>query len=254
MSDLIPVAPGPAYRTPTIVALGADAPTLPELFAFMAEAELRVESLRMRIEEATATAAGEQLDVIEVAIRHPGHARVVRRRGDGPVSSDYDVWITDGAIVKTYDAAGNRASVRPLRRGVAGADQRDLPAFARLAAPRTPLPAESIAEVFVHPRGFVRNVLGSGPVELVGTAMLAGGREAFVLRADHPRHSFVLLDRPDHWIELGVDRVTGFLLLLVEHIGNHVSRHAQVTSLELDPPLGDEVFELHLSSDVRMLY
>ena len=53
---------------------------------------------------------------------------------------------------------------------------------------------------------------------------------------------------------MGVDRQTGFLLLLAEHVGDHVSRHAEVSQLEIDPPIGDEIFPLHLSSDVRMLY
>ena len=88
---------------------------------------------------------------------------------------------------------------------------------------------------------------------MVGTAMLQG-REAFIVRADHPRTSQVLTDRPDRWIEVGIDRMTGFMLLLVEHIGDHVSHQAEVTSLELDPHLGDEVFEMYVSSDVRMLY
>ena len=93
----------------------------------------------------------------------------------------------------------------------------------------------------------------TGPVRLVGTAMLEG-REAFIVRADHPRTSQVLTDRPDRWIEVGIDRMTGFMLLLVEHVGDQVSHDAQVTALDLDPQLGDEVFEMHVSADVRMLY
>jgi hypothetical protein len=253
MSDLIRVVEAPAYRAPSIVALDADAPTLGELFRFMSEAELRVTSLRMRIRESAVTAKGEETATIEVALRHPGHARVVRRRGERPLSREYDVWLTDGTIVRTYDAAGNRASSRTLRRGVVGADRPDLPGFARLVMPRTPLPAGSVADVFVHPHGFVRNVLVTGPVQLVGSALLSG-REAWMLRAEHPRSAFVLTDRPDHWFEVGVDRMSGFLLQLTEHVGDQVSRHAEVTSLELDPPLGDETFELHLSPDVRVIY
>ena len=253
MTDLVVVAEPTEFRAPSIVALTEDAPTLNELFIFMSEAELRVESLRMTIRDTSATARGDETEIIEVALRHPGDAKVVHRRGEDPLSRDYDVWITDGEHVKTYDAAGNRASVRPLRRGVVGAERSDLPGFSRLYMPRTPLPPESVAETFIHPHGFARNVLVTGPVALIGTAMI-GGREAFIIRADHPRTTQVLTDRPDHWLEIGVDRMTGFLLLLVEHIGGHVSRHAEVTALELDPPIGDEAFQVFLSSDVRMLY
>jgi hypothetical protein len=64
----------------------------------------------------------------------------------------------------------------------------------------------------------------------------------------------VLTDRPDHWLELGVDRQTGFLLLLVEHVADQVTRHSEVTSLELDPAVPDEALRVHLPADVRMLY
>ena len=58
----------------------------------------------------------------------------------------------------------------------------------------------------------------------------------------------------DRWIEVGVDRQTGFIVLLVEHIGEAVTRHAEVTSLELDPALPDELFTVHLPEDVRRIY
>ena len=119
--------------------------------------------------------------------------------------------------------------------------------------PRTRLPAETLVDTFIHPHGFIRNVLLTGPIEFTGTAMVHG-REAFVLRVDHPRSTYVLTDRPDRWIEVGVDRQTGFIVLLVEHIGDVVTRHAEITSLELDPALPDELFVVHMPEDVRRIY
>jgi hypothetical protein len=255
MSELVPVrAPVPAYRAPALIALGEDAPRLEELFTFMADAELRVQTLRLRLEERVGTALGEELSTTEVVLRHPGWARVTTRRSTDPLSRDYRVWASDGQVVTTYDAADERASVRPVRPPLVGADDAGNPPFARVYVPRTALPANSIADTVVHPHGLVRNVLLSGPVALVGTTHLAGGRETLVLRADHPRSSHVLTDRPDRWLEVGVDRMTGFVTLLVEHIGERVTRHAEVTGLETDAPIPDEAFRVHLPADVRMIY
>jgi hypothetical protein len=253
MSDLVPVAAAPAYRAPRLVALPSDAPSLGELFGFMADAELRIQSLRMQIRDLRVTARGEETAWIDIALRHPGLARVVTRRSEDVLGRDYSMWLTDGELVRTFDAEANAASVRPLRRGVVGAENADLPGFARLTRPLTLLPAETLAETFVHPYHYARNVLATGALSLVGISSIAN-REALIIRSDHPRSTLVLTDRPDRWVEVGVDRQTGFLLLLAEHVGDHVSRHAEVSLLDIDPVIDDSVFTLHLSSDVRMLY
>lgn len=252
MSDLVLIAPA-AYRAPRLVALPTDAPSLAELFGFMADAELRVQSLRMRLRDTRITARGEETDWIDIALRHPGMARLTTSHSEDALGRDYHVWLCDGAVVRTFDAEANTASSRPLRRGVIGAEGADLPSFARLTPPVTYLPPESIAETFMHPYRYARNVLATGAVSMVGVSAIAD-REAFVIRSDHPRSTLVLTDRPDRWIEVGVDRETGFLLLIAEHIGDHVSRHAEVTGLDIDPPISDDTFALHLSSDVRMRY
>lgn len=253
MSDLVPVAEAPAYRAPAMVALQPGAPRLEDLFTFAADAELRFDSLRLRVDERTRTAGGEQLVRHEILLRHPGMARVTRRRGDDPLDGDYDIWASDGRTARTFEARDRRASERPLMAPVAGAIRPDLPGHARLRGPRTRLPGGSLADAFIHPHGLCRQVLVSGPLQLVGTTAVAG-RECFLVRADHPRSTLVLTDRPDRWLEVGFDRGTGLVLLLVEHVGEQVTRHAEATSLELDPPLPDEAFRLHVSADVRHIY
>jgi hypothetical protein len=254
VSSLIPVPEPAAYRTPAITALGEEAPRLEDLFRFMVDAELRVSSLRMRVTERTITALGEEAVTSELTLRHPGRARIVRRRSEDPLSRQYEVWASDGELVTTYDATNERASVRPLLPRPVGATSPELPAFARIRAPRTALPPEDIMDTFLHPNGLIRNVLLTGPIGLIGTALLSGDREAFILRCDHPRLNTVLTDRPDHWLELGVDRQIGLVLLLVEHVGDQVTRHAEVTGLEVDPVIPDEALRAHLPPDVRMLY
>lgn len=248
----VPAEPARASVT-TAVALDGEMPPIAELFAFMADAELRFRSLRMRIEERTMTARGESLVVSDVLVRHEGWARVTRRRSAEPMSRDYDVWATDGEHVTTYDAAAGRASVRRLMRPPVGATATDLPPFARVRPQLTRLPAESLPDAFVHPEGFLRNVALTGVTSYLGGAM-QHGRQTFLLRVDHPRSTYLLTDRPDRWVELGVDRQTGIITRLVEHIGELVTRHAEVVSLEVDAAIPDEAFTVHLPEDVRRIY
>ena len=55
-------------------------------------------------------------------------------------------------------------------------------------------------------------------------------------------------------LEVGVDRLTGLILLLIERYGETVTRQAEVTDLSLDAPMPDEVFVLHAPDTARRLY
>jgi hypothetical protein len=207
----------------------------------------------MFIEERLVTARGAELISYEIQLKHPGHARVTTRRGVDETSHDYTIWLSDGETATNYRAADKTASTRRLRPRVAGSDGPDVPSFARQYQPLTQLPAGSLADTFVHPHGLFRNVLVTGPLAVVGMQPVAG-REAVVVRTDHPRSAKVLVDRPDRSIEVGIARDSGFVVLLTERIGDQVTRHAEVTRLELDPVLLDSAFELRLSTDVRKVY
>jgi hypothetical protein len=244
-----PVLPAPSL----VVAPAPEAPTLTELFAFMRDAELRFQTLRLRLVDRTASAEGETIETHEVWLRHPGQAKVVTRFDATAARGASLVWVSDGRTVRTYDARNGATSERPLRPSPEGITGRDLPTFARVYVPRTALPMESLPDTFVHPHGFCRNVLATADLSLLGTARLRG-RETYVLRAAHPRRAEVLNDRPDRWLELAVDRLSGLILLLDEHVADQLTRHAEVTDLELDPPLSDDVFQLHVSADVRRLF
>jgi hypothetical protein len=252
MSSLPIVAPA-RPSVPALVALGDEAPGIERLFVFSRDAELRVRTLRMVIDQRVATARGEELVRHEVLMRNPGRARVTSRRSADPISRDYEVWIGDGATVRTYRASDRVASVRPARPSVVGAQRADLPGFARTRPVLTPLPAGSIADAFVHPHSLFRNVLVTGPLSIAGTLSIAD-REAYVVRARHPRTSKVLVDRPDRWVDVGIDRASGFVTLLAEHVGEAETQRSEVTLLEIDGEIPDAAFELHLGSDVRMLY
>jgi len=253
MSDLIPAGQATAAPSAARVALTEGAPDLEELFGFAREAELRVQTLRMTIEERVINARGAETITHEIQLKHPGYARVATKRSSEPLSRDYDIWVSDGATITAYDARSKVASTRRQRPRVAGSSTPELPAYARQYEPRTPLPPGSLAEAFIHPHGLFRNVLVTGPLAVVGVQQVAG-REAVVVRAQHPRSAKVLVDRPDRSIDVGIGRDAGFVLLLIERIGGQVTRHAEVARLELDPTIIDSAFELRLAADVRRVY
>jgi hypothetical protein len=254
-----PTAPSTSARALTTVraaewpVLPETTPALNELFAFMAEAELRFESLRMRIVDRQVTAHGDESVTHDVWLRHPGFAKIVSTRGEAS-EGDYDVWTSDGETVRTFNALGRTATQRRAPRPPAGLDDPDLPRHSRVYVAQTPLQPETVVDTFVHPNGFCRNVLATGVVYRRGSAAIAGGRETILLRCDHPRVSHLLLDRPDHWLEVGVDAVTGMIVLLAEHVGDRITRHAQATSIKLDETIPDAAFTVHTSSDTRTIY
>jgi hypothetical protein len=253
MSDLVRSTAAVVATTAERVALADDAPSIEELFLFAREAELRVQTLRMTIEERSMTARGEEVVRHEIQLRHPGQARVTTYRDESDLARDYDVWLTDGETAQVYKAASAGTSRRPLPRSVIGIDAPDLPLFARQRGSLTQLPSGTLADTFVHPHGLFRNVLVTGPLAIMGT-QLVGGREAIVVRAEHPRSAKVLVDRPDRSIEVGIDRNTGFLLLLEERIAGEITHHAEVTALDVNATIFDSAFTLNLPADVRELY
>jgi hypothetical protein len=242
---------------PEIVALPADGlPSVAELFTFMRDAELRFDALRMRIEERSFGVDGERVAIVEVALRHPNDARVTTTQpGHGP-TANYEIWISDGEVVRTYSAPHRLGTERPVRRsvvGVSGRESRDLPGPSRVYAPFTGLPMETLPEAFVHPAGYCQNVLSTGACRIVGLDDV-GGREAIVVECDHPRTIEMGADRPDFRIRLLVDRADGVILRLEESIGGVVTRDARVTEYEPDAPLSPTAFDFSFPTGTTMLY
>ena len=77
MSDLIPSGQAGVAPSAARVALADDLPSIEDLFSYAREAELRVRSLRMTIEDRVVNARGTRTVTYEVQLKHPGHARVV---------------------------------------------------------------------------------------------------------------------------------------------------------------------------------
>jgi outer membrane lipoprotein-sorting protein len=253
---LVPVRDG-EQRRPEVVALPPDRlPTVDELFTFMRDAELRFETLRMRIEERTWTAHGEHLVVMELALRHPADARVITSEPNRGTAGNYELWLSDGEMVRTYSAPHKLGTHRPVRhtvRGLGARDAKDYPGRARVYVPLTPLPMESLPDTFVHPAGYCQNVLATGRCWVSGSETVAG-RRALVVECNHPRTTEVVADRPDFHIQVAVDRADGVILRLVETMGGRVTRRADVVDFAPDAPIPPSTFEFRFPSDTTMLF
>ncbi len=244
---------GAGHRTPQRAALAAGLPSVAELFEFMRDAELRFATLRMRIVERTWTARGESITEMEVALRHPGHARVMTSQpGSGPIG-DYEIWIADGDLVRTYASRHRLGTQRPVRNRPRGLDDSDLPGMAKVYEPVTALPMETLPDTFVHPAGYCQNVLATGSCIVTGVE-LVNGREAIGLACAHPRTIELAADRPDFAIRIAVDRETGVILRLTEIIGAVVTRDAEVVDLAPDAALQPSTFEFVFPTGSTMLY
>jgi len=240
-------------RLPEVVALPATLPTVGQLFDFMRDAECRFRTVRLRIEERTGTARGEDLMLMDTVLRHPGDARVTTTRpGDG-ARAEFEIWISDGDLVRTYSSTHRLGTQRPIRNRPRGLDDRDFPGPSKIYEPITFLPAETLPDTFIHPAGYCQNVLSTGRCQVTGTDIVSG-REAITLECDHPRTTELAGDRPDFHISIAADRETGVILRLVETIGGTVTRDAQVVELQPDGPLPATAFDFDFPTGTTMLY
>ena len=240
-------------RRAEVIALPPGLPTIDELFTFARDAERRFETLKMRIEERTWGARGEQVVAMDVAIRHPGHARVVTTQPGPGAAGRHELWISDGEIVRTYSAAHGLGTSRPVRNRPRGLDPSQYPGRSTVYEPITPLPMETLAELFVHPAGYCQNVLSTGECWIAGTDRVAG-REAIVVECDHPRAVEREADRPDYHVQIAVDRLDGLITRLVESVGGEVTRVAEVVHLDPDAALPATTFDFEFPEGTTLLY
>jgi hypothetical protein len=244
-------------RRPELVALPAERlPTVDELFTFMRDAELRFETLRMRIEERTWTARGEHLVAMELMLRHPADARVLTTEPGRGTAGNYELWLSDGEMVRTYSAPHKLGTRRPVRHTVRGLDPRnarDFPGSSQVYVPLTPLPMETLPDTFVHPAGYCQNVLATGRCWISGTGSVAN-RPTILVECDHPRTIEVAADRPDFHVQIAVDRVHGVILRLVETIAGQPTRHAEVVDFAPDAPIPASAFDFSFPADTTMLF
>jgi hypothetical protein len=248
-----PYAPASAPPRAEVVALPAGLPGVAELFTFARDAELRFETLKLRIEERTRGARGDRLVVYDVALAHPDRARILSSEPALGTAGSYDIWVTDGETVRTYSGRHRSATNRPVRPRPRGLEQSDLPPSARVYQPLTSLAANSVADTFIHPAGLCQNLLATGICRIVGEERIAG-REAVLVESDHPRSTQLLADRPDYRISVAFDRADGVVLRLVESMRGEVTRHAEAVAYETDVTFPAGTFELSVPDGAKVLY
>ncbi len=240
-------------RSPQLVALPPGLPELAELFTFMRDAELRFRTLKMRIEERTFATRGEQLVVMDISVRHPGDARVVTSEpGVGAVAPS-EIWLSDGETIRTYSTTHKLATQRPVRNRPRGLESRDLPGTSKVYEPLTPLPTETLADLFIHPAGYCQNVLATGDCWISGTQDFPWG-ESIVIECDHPRSVERDVDRPDYHVQIAVDRSEGVITRLAETVKGELTRLATVVLLDTDAALQPSVFDLELPEGTTTLF
>lgn len=240
-------------RRAELVSLPEGTPSLADLFTFARDAELRFETLRLRIEDRVAGTHGSRELVIEATIRHPGEAKVVTTDPGAGTAGNYDLWISDGITIRTWSAQHRKGTQRPVRRRVGGLDDPDFPGSSTVYPQLTALPAESLPDTFVHPAGLCQNVLATGQAWVSSTVEVAG-REALVVTCDHPRSIGIAADRPDHQLQVSFDRETGLIVRLVETIAGQVTRDAAVTNLVVNAALTPATFHFAFPSGATLIY
>jgi outer membrane lipoprotein-sorting protein len=250
---VVPIETPNGRRLPAVSALAETLPSVTELFDFMRDAELRFETLRLRIEERAQTTRGEDVVAMDTVLRHPGEAKVTTTRATDAARPEYEVWISDGEIVRTYASAHGLGTQRPVRNRPRGLDDPDLPGTSKVYEPVTALPMETLPDTFVHPAGYCQNVLSTGDCRITGLGDVAG-RETVVVECDHPRTIEMAADRPDFRIRVNVDRADGVILRLEEWIAGEVTRDARVTDYAPDVPLVPSTFDFTFPTGTTMLY
>jgi outer membrane lipoprotein-sorting protein len=238
---------------PQLASLPTGLPSLDTLFTFARDAELRFQTLRMRIEERAWTASGEHVTMIETVMQHPGRAKVTTTDPSRAAADAYEIWMSDGETVRTYAARHRLGTDRPVRRGLRGLDDADLPGMSTVYRVRTALPRETLPEAFIHPAGICQNVLATGRCRISGTGEVRG-RETVVLDCDHPRTIEIAADGPDHHLQVAFDRETGVILRLVESMGGGVTRDATVVEFAPDAALPPTAFDFEFPAGATLIY
>ena len=152
-------------RVPEVAALPAGLPTVTDLFDFMRDAETRFATLRMRIVDRTLDRPRRGAPtIVDVLLRHPGSAKVVDQPARPAVGGPYEIWITDGDLVRTYASAHTLGTQRPIRNRPRGLGDPDFPGTSMVYEPVTAAPGRDPARDVRPPGGLLPERAGDRTV------------------------------------------------------------------------------------------
>ena len=246
-SSPAPLTTNKATLAAAISALSGGIPSVAQLFAYAAEAERRVQTLRLRAEERSVTAAGGSVTQTELLVDRP-RARVTTIHGDS-----YDVWATDGSLIEQYSAASNTFTRRPHRAAPAGLDGQGLPSTVAVGATLGPLPLKGWATTLLRPGHFCSNVLSSAVLGAVHETTHLG-RAALAVDAAAPRTIDRIGDHAAFRYEVTFDRQTGLLLAVNELHNDQLVRSTTVTALAIDAAIPASEFVIEIPGNARKIY
>ena len=219
----------------------------------MRDAERRFETLKMRIEERTYGARGGQIVTMDIAVRHPGQARVVTTERSSKAAGSHELWITDGQIVRTYSAAHRWGRAGRSGTGPAASTRGTSRARPRSTSPSPRCPWRRWPSCSSIRPATARTCWRRASAGSPGTDRVAG-REAIVVECDHPRAVEQTVDRPDYHVQVAADRIDGFVLRLVESVANEVTRVAEVIHVDPDAALPPTTFDFEFPEGTTLLY
>ena len=166
---------------------------------------------------------------------------------------EYEIWLADGDIVRTYSSRHKLGTQRPIRNRPRGLDDPDIPGASKVYEPLTALPMETLPETFIHPAGYCQNVLSTGVCQVTGQEVVRG-RETIGLTCLHPRTTEMTADRPDFTIRIAVDRDTGIIVrLTVDGRRGHQGRRGRRPGARSGTPADDLRLRLPDGDDDALL-
>ena len=157
--------------------------------------------------------------------------------------------------MRTYSAAHKLGTSRPGPESAARpGPARSIPGRSTVYEPITPLPMETLAELFVHPAGLLperaRDRRSAGSPARIASPAARRSSSSATTRA----RSSATVDRPDYHVQVAVDRLDGIITRLVESVGGEVTRVAEVVHLDPDAALPATTFEFEFPEGTTLLY